>query len=84
MHWGTGILSATIFAFPHNLYKDKKGDLKLGFSFPLPFLTSGIYYWYLNRTRGFSFAFFSHSLNNLEVVVAIIGNQISRKNNEVK
>jgi hypothetical protein len=84
MNWLTGIISAIAFAAPHNLYRDEQGNQKLGQSIPLPFLVSGVYYWYLNRVRGFSHAFFAHSFNNMSKVADVIGYQISRKNGEVK
>ena len=64
-HWGTGLVSAALFAAIHNFSKPEEGKIRLHFdSVPLEQFVLGVYCWYAQRQGGFVHAAGSHVLYN--------------------
>lgn len=65
MHWGTGLVSAAVFAGIHNFSKPEPRVIVLHLdSLPVEQFAMGAYWWYAQRTGGFLHAAGSHVLYN--------------------
>lgn len=65
IHWDVGLPVSIIFAAMHNFVRDKNGQLHFNSKkIPISQGISGLYYWWLMRTRGFDHVLIAHSLTN--------------------
>jgi len=73
--WLMGAVSSLAFAYTHNFRYAVSGEKESGIVFdtekiPVTQFIGGIFYWYLLKERGFSYAVLGHCQNNTTALVA--------------
>ncbi len=69
--WWMGVPSSLAFGIIHNFYREK-GRMKFSRTIPVPQIYGGLYFWWLQRHRGFSHSILAHSTQNLLLPAALL------------